>query len=345
MGFGDWARKAGEGAARTAWAGFPGAQAGANLARSGLGAGLGAVGRGIGNAFRGDGEQASSQATQLPGYFSGGPRSGLPIQQSDYYNVASGMASAYFGEDSKRINAEMGRLRNRMAGADPRLGLLDSQSSQLRDNAGFDRRSLGLKEQGMGFDRAELGRLDPLLEAREQLAAQFRAMLDPERIDRDAQIKRDYERDRTRMASDATGRGATMSRGYERERGWLDEDKDTSMRESGRRYERDVLGADQDMKEAHEARQKNRDRKNRLELEAAQLGIDRERLESELKYGLGRIGLSKQMTVQDLTDLLMSKSAEEAALGRAIQDRIMQTLPILQSMPTLPPSMVKYAVR
>lgn len=210
---------------------------------------------------------------------------------------------------------------------------------QMNANYGFDARSLGVKEAGLGIDRGAIDRLNPLLDSRLQMAQQMRGFLEPELNARTDETWRNMDFEKFKSQAETRSRGAIGSEGFREDTKDIEKKAQFGVDELYRSYQRDVLRANDDIGGAWENIQKNKDAKAQLDLQAQQLGIDRERLASSLQLGLQRLGLDTQMSVNELLQRMNSNRTDYQMLGQKIFDQALQMTPIFQSASYLPPAM------
>lgn len=191
----------------------------------------------------------------------------------------------------------------------PEMASFGLDRSHLNTNYGLDSRLLGIQQQALGVDQAANNRQSGFIEGNRSA--------DVNEMNRKAAYDQFNQRDQ------AIAHGAAGSEGYR---------QDLANTEAGRAY--DVGRTD---RTAAEEQAKVRDRTKTLNLQAAKLGIDADRLKSELQYGLDRLGLSQSITTDDLTDKLNSARMQDQVFAQQIFDRALQLTPIYQQMQFLPP--------
>lgn len=220
----------------------------------------------------------------------------------------------------------------------------DLQGQGLNANYGFDTRSLGVKGESLGLQRGALDRMDPLLRNRLAMMEQLRGMLDPEFNARADEMDRGMRHNLFKNQAENRSRGAIGSEGYRAEAGNIMEERNFGQGELHRGYQRDVLSANDAIERAHEDVYQNKDAKAQLDLQSKQLGIDGERLASNLQLGLQRLGLDRQMSLNELLQRMGSNRVDYQMLGQRIFDAAMNAAPIYQSASYMPPA-VQAALR
>lgn len=277
---------------------------------------------------------ATSQARELPGY-----SNGLPI---NYFKIAQGMAQAQYGPQRQLLADQIANLNRQMqTGSLPELQQYPLEQGHLNANYGLDTRELDLKDQNIGLERQDIAATAGMNTAQISLAEQMRALLDPEYEQQKADIAREAATGRRKTTSGAIGRGALGSEGFSGDISDINLGEQSAMKNAEIGFNRNAMQGDYAIAEAKDRKRQTEQRNSRLDLEAKQLGVDRDRLKENLDYGLKRLGLDKQITWQKLTDMLNSKRLEDQVLAQNIFKQALQYAPVLQGMPTLPPALVK----
>lgn len=269
-----------------------------------------------------------------------------PGFSSSPYQPSGQFANAFSGSlaASQARNAPISSILNNQYGLMTRNTNLtgqqfDNTAAGLNANYGFDVRSLGLKQAGMALEKGSTERLGGLLGSRLDMANQMRQFLDPEFAMRDAEARRGTAYEAFKNKAETRGRGAMGSEGFRADQTDIKSRGDFTSEELYRQYQRDVLRANDDIRGAGEAVAQNKDNVRQLDIQAQQLGVDRERLASNLQLGLQRLGLDRQISVNELLQRMGSNRVDYQMLGQRIFQEALQAAPIFQSASYLPPAM------
>lgn len=251
------------------------------------------------------------------------------------FNAALGMSHAQMAPIRSGLSSAYQQMQHQAGLTGQQF---DLQGRGLNANYGFDVRSLGLKDEALGVERGGIQRRGGLLEGQLQMANQLRQMLDPEYYARHAEIGRGVENERFRNRAQTRSRGAMGSEGYRFDQNDIIETGNFQMGELYRGFQRDVLGANDRIAQAGESVAANKDALRMLDIQAKQLGVDRDRLASNLELGLQRLGLDRQMSLNELLGRMTSNRVEDQMLGQRIMQAALQATPIYQSANYLPPA-------
>lgn len=197
---------------------------------------------------------------------------------------------------------------------------------------GLDQAGLGIDRAGLGLDRADLGLAREGNQADAAYLSRIRALTDEMFGHDTSRIGFETgEQDRA-LKSDALVRGAGFAPGFEKDvqantlRGLSD------LQSTRIGYDREVAGLDRDVtKNVLESRGFDVDEQRigldeqrldlagqKLDQTAAKLGLDRQRLDNDLRLGLSNLGLDYQQSVSKLYEMLSDNDARQLELGLQI---------------------------
>lgn len=254
----------------------------------------------------------------------------------DFYSSALAASTANNAPARSGLQSQYGSLQNQFGLTGQQFGV---QEQGLRNNASFDQQSLGVRQESLGLDRQGIQRLDPILNAREAMARQLREMLDPEWKQRLGEIERTSEYEKFKSTAETRVRGALGSEGYRADQENIRASSSFEADELYRGYQRSVLSANDAISNAWNDVQKNKDNAKQLDLQAKQLGIDSQRLASNLQLGLQRLGLDRTMSLNEILDRMNSNRIDDQMLGNKILQEALAAAPFFQSASFLPPAM------
>lgn len=180
----------------------------------------------------------------------------------------------------------------------------DLQEQQLRASTQQSLKELGIRGQGVAQDKA--------------YAQQAKGFADRQYKLTDQEANASFSSNLRGLYSDATARGAVSTQGTRDHRGDLQKQLWNTMVGAGLSKDRDYASANKAMQAA--------------DLQAKQIGLDRETYMQGLSFGLSKLGLDRQMSTLDLVEAANSSDAKKAA---AAQQIIQQFQSLAQQNPDL----------
>lgn len=155
---------------------------------------------------------------------------------------------------------------------------------------------LGLQGQQLGVQRGALGRQPEYLSTLHGLTNQS--------------LQQSADSSLRHLNSDATARGAYTSIGVNADRSDISAQLANQLGRSDTQYNEQVASL--------------ADQNKMLDLQASNLGLDRQQLKTELERGLSRLGLQNQLSIADLTAKINSSNIEDQMIAQQIFNAAIQ---------------------
>lgn len=268
----------------------------------------GAGGSGSGGGYGGSGSYGGGGGTGGGGMAAPRPA----IGETDYMPQPSAgqmfnFLRGVYGPQDQAIQTSQQDLLNQLGLTD---ALYNTQAGYLRDNYGFDQRSLGLDRQAMGVDRGSIARRLADLVQQEEI---IRAM---DANSRKA-LGKQYAEDVAGEKSDATARGAFTTPGTRTNLKNMFGDLMLGN-------ERLDLGLRRDLLDVNSQRGNLKDQRRMLDIQSQRYGIQGDQLRSQLDQALQGLGLDRLTSTNDIFAALNSGNAQRAALAQQFLDDLMR---------------------